>query len=176
MMSLVRSDMPVDRSFFFDICSTPLHEFHVRGLGHHSALAQGVCSALAARGYRTILSVTAYDPSAEQRCIQMVQQNKVDGIIGLTYNSLTVDEDLPFVGIDRSFRADIPRNGAASFGDIKFGCSFRSRSAVSLSKTPLLSPCAKRTVFILKFIFLYLRFRCSSGFATNVSISAGTLM
>ena len=141
-----------------------------------AALAQHLCTALTQRDHRMLLYVTASRPDIEQRCVTMVQQNRVDGIIGLTYNSLTVDKDLPFVGIDRSFRADIPRNGAASFGDIKFGCSFRSRSAVSLSKTPLLSPCAKRTVFILKFIFLYLRFRCSSGFATNVSISAGTLM
>ncbi|MCI8688056.1 MAG: hypothetical protein HFF57_07035 [Lawsonibacter sp.] len=117
MMSLVRSDMPVDRSFFFDICSTPLHEFHVRGLGHHSALAQGVCSALAARGYRTILSVTAYDRSAEQRCIQMVQQNKVDGIIGLTYNpELEIDPRLPYVSIDRTFSSSVPCVASDNFG------------------------------------------------------------
>lgn len=82
-----------------------------------SALAQGVCSTLAARGYRTILSVTAYDRSAEQRCIQMVQQNKVDGIIGLTYNpELKVDPNLPYVSIDRHFSRDVPCVASDNFG------------------------------------------------------------
>ncbi len=72
-------------------------------------LAQEVCSALAQRGYRTILSITAYDPEAEQRCIRMVQQNKVDGIIGLTYTpDLEVDPRLPYVSIDRYFGPNVP--------------------------------------------------------------------
>ena len=73
-----------------------------------AALAQHLCTALTQRDHRMLLYVTASRPDIEQRCVTMVQQNRVDGIIGLTYNSLTVDEDLPFVGIDRSFRADIP--------------------------------------------------------------------
>ncbi|MCI8538441.1 MAG: LacI family DNA-binding transcriptional regulator [Oscillospiraceae bacterium] len=82
-----------------------------------SALAQGVCSALAARGYRTILSITAYDQSAEQRCIQMVQQNKVDGIIGLTYNpELEIDPRLPYVSIDRTFSYSVPCVASDNFG------------------------------------------------------------
>ena len=82
-----------------------------------SMLAQGVCSVLAQRGYRTILSTTAYDPDAEQRCIQMVQQNKVDGIIGLTYNpELEIDPQLPYVSIDRYFSPNVPCVAADSFG------------------------------------------------------------
>ena len=82
-----------------------------------SALAQGVCSALAARGYRTILSITAYDRSAEQKCIQMVQQNKVDGIIGLTYNpELEIDPRLPYVSIDRYFSPSVPCVSSDNFG------------------------------------------------------------
>ena len=82
-----------------------------------SALAQGVCSALAARGYRTILSITAYDPEAEQKCIQMVQQNKVDGIIGLTYNpELDIDPRLPYVSIDRYFSPSVPCVSSDNFG------------------------------------------------------------
>ena len=74
-----------------------------------SSLAQAVCQELAARHYKTILSLTAFDPEAEQRCIQMVQQNKVDGIIGLTYNpELKVDPDLPYVSIDRYFNPSVP--------------------------------------------------------------------
>jgi len=82
-----------------------------------STLAQGICSALSQKGYRTILSTTAYDPEAEQRCIQMVQQNKVDGIIGLTYNpALEVDPQLPYVSIDRYFSPSVPCVSSDNFG------------------------------------------------------------
>ena len=80
------------------------------GVNHpfFAALAHHICEALARRDYRMLLYVTASNPEIEQNCVNMVRQNKADGIIGLTYNPLVVDEDLPFVGIDRSFRADIP--------------------------------------------------------------------
>lgn len=82
-----------------------------------SALAQHVCQALAARNYRLILSLTASDPDAEQRCIQMVQQNKVDGVIGLTYNpELEVDPRLPYVSIDRKFNPGTPCVSSNNFG------------------------------------------------------------
>ena len=81
-----------------------------------ASLAQHLCSALAQRDHRMLLYVTASRPDIEQRCVTMVQQNRVDGIIGLTYNPLEVDEDLPFVGIDRSFRADIPCVAADNYG------------------------------------------------------------
>ena len=51
-----------------------------------SVLAQNLCQALTKRGYRMFLSITDFDPAAEQRYIHMAQQNQVDGIIGLTYN------------------------------------------------------------------------------------------
>ena len=74
-------------------------------------------SALAARSYRTILSITAYDPEAEQKCIQMVRQNKVDGIIGLTYNpELDIDPRLPYVSIDRYFSPSVPCVASDNFG------------------------------------------------------------
>lgn len=82
-----------------------------------SMLAQEICSVLSQKGYRTILSTTAYDRSAEQRCIQMVQQNKVDGIIGLTYNpDLEVDPQLPYVSIDRYFSPNVPCVASDNFG------------------------------------------------------------
>ncbi len=82
-----------------------------------SALAQAVCLTLAAKGYKTLLSVTDYDPEAEQRCIRMVQQNKVDGIIGLTYTpDLEVDPRLPFVSIDRYFGPNVPCVSSDNFG------------------------------------------------------------
>ncbi len=49
-----------------------------------STLAQEIYQSLAARQYKMILALTSSDPESEQRCIKMVQQNKVDGIIGLT--------------------------------------------------------------------------------------------
>ena len=88
------------------------------GVNHpfFAALAQHTCEALARRDYRMLLYVTASNPEIEQNCVNMVRQNKADGIIGLTYNPLVVDEDLPFVGIDRSFRADIPCVAADNYG------------------------------------------------------------
>lgn len=61
------------------------------------------------RKYRMLLCSTDNDPNAEQEYITMVQQNKVDGIIGLTYKpDLHVDENTPFVSIDRFMGAHIP--------------------------------------------------------------------
>lgn len=88
------------------------------GVNHpfFASLAQYICEALAQRDYRMLLYVTASQPEMEQKCVNMVRQNKADGIIGLTYNPLVVDEDLPFVGIDRSFRPDIPCVAADNYG------------------------------------------------------------
>ena len=90
----------------------------VPGLDHpfFAVLAQHVCAALAQRDHRMLLYVTASRPDIEQSCISMVRQNKVDGIIGLTYNPLELDEDLPFVSIDRRLGADIPCVAADNFG------------------------------------------------------------
>lgn len=61
------------------------------------------------RGYRMILCCTEADCASEQEYIRMAQQNKVDGIIGLTYNpELAVDSGTRFVSIDRSFHPEIP--------------------------------------------------------------------
>ena len=81
----------------------------VPGLDHpfFSALAQQICIALAQRDHRMLVYVTASRPDMEQSCINMVRQNKVDGIIGLTYNPLELDEGLPFVSIDRSIAPNI---------------------------------------------------------------------
>ncbi len=82
-----------------------------------SALAQGAYEALAARAYKMFLSLTSSNPEAEQRCIKMVQQNKVDGIIGLTYNpNLEVDPQLPYVSIDRYFGPNVPCVSSDNFG------------------------------------------------------------
>lgn len=74
-----------------------------------SSLTHYINIALMKRKYRMLLCVTDYDPQQEQEYVRMAQQNKVDGIIGLTYNpELIVEENTPFVAIDRSMGPKIP--------------------------------------------------------------------
>ena len=42
-------------------------------------LSDAMIGELTRRDYRAIVSITNYDGQAEQRCLDMVQQNKVDG-------------------------------------------------------------------------------------------------
>ncbi|MBQ8238523.1 MAG: LacI family DNA-binding transcriptional regulator [Oscillospiraceae bacterium] len=84
---------------------------------YFSLLTHELTKALAQRNYRTMLLLTDFDPQAEQACIQMMQQNKVDGAIGLTYNpNLKLDGNLPFVAIDRYFSSTVPCVAADNFG------------------------------------------------------------
>lgn len=72
-------------------------------------LAYQINLSLLKRKYRMLLCCTEFDPGLEQEYVQMAQQNKVDGIIGLTYNpDLQVDDSIPFVAIDRSVGPHIP--------------------------------------------------------------------
>jgi LacI family transcriptional regulator len=74
-----------------------------------ASLANYINLELLRRKYRMLLCCTDYNPDSEQEYVTMAQQNKVDGIIGLTYNpKLVVDENTPFVSIDRSMGAKIP--------------------------------------------------------------------
>lgn len=82
-----------------------------------SSLAQQVCLALTQQNYRMLLYVTGSHPDVEQACINMVRQNKADGIIGLTYNpKLQIDEDLPFVSLNRCFSPSIPCVSSDNYG------------------------------------------------------------
>lgn len=75
----------------------------------YASLTYYINIALMKKRYRMLLCATDYDPQQEQEYVMMAQQNKVDGIIGLTYNpNLTVDENTPFVAIDRSMGPKIP--------------------------------------------------------------------
>ena len=61
------------------------------------------------RKYRMLLCTTDHNPDMEQEYVTMARQNKVDGIIGLTYNpNLIVDENIPFISIDRCISPHIP--------------------------------------------------------------------
>lgn len=76
---------------------------------YFSKLTHQINLSLLRRKYRMLLCSTDNDQKAEQEYITMAQQNKVDGIIGLTYNpNLQVNENTPFVSIDRSMGHNIP--------------------------------------------------------------------
>ena len=111
-----------------------------------ASLAQHLCTALAQRDHRMLLYVTASRPDIEQRCVTMVQQNRVDGIIGLTYNPLEVNEELPFVSIDRCFSSDMPCVAADNYSGgriaaeklLELGCrrlAFLRTGSVNLGET-----------------------------------------
>ncbi len=72
-------------------------------------LVHHINTALLKRRYRMLLCTTDYDSRMEQEYITITKQNKVDGIIGLTYNpNLHLEETIPFVSIDRSIGPHIP--------------------------------------------------------------------
>ena len=61
------------------------------------------------RDQQMMLCFTEYDRNREQELISMAQQNRVDGIIALTYKpDLIIPEEIPFVTIDRFFSASVP--------------------------------------------------------------------
>lgn len=74
-----------------------------------ATLAQHINRTLQNLKYRMLLCTTESNPEIEQEYITMLQNNMVDGIIGLTYNpNLVVPEGIPFVSIDRSMGSGIP--------------------------------------------------------------------
>ncbi len=82
-----------------------------------ASVAYHINIALIKRQYRMLLCCTDYDPKQEQEYVTMAQQNKVDGIIGLTYNpALVVEENTPFVAIDRPIGSKIPCVACDNFG------------------------------------------------------------
>ncbi|WP_317912696.1 LacI family DNA-binding transcriptional regulator [Carnobacterium maltaromaticum] len=87
---------------------------------------------LKALGYKIFLCNSTGDPAVEDEYIQMIKQNKVDGIIGITYTDIdkSVSSDIPFVSIDRHFTskvtivaADSKQGGKIAFNELnKRGC------------------------------------------------------
>lgn len=87
---------------------------------------------LKAVGYKIFLCNSTGDPAVEDEYIQMIKQNKVDGIIGITYTDIdkSVSSDIPFVSIDRHFTskvtivaADSKQGGEIAFNELnKRGC------------------------------------------------------
>lgn len=72
-------------------------------------LADCINRELTARKYRMLFYATDYDPVQEQEMIYLAEQQKVDGIICLSYNpNLQVSSEIPVVSIDRCFDSGIP--------------------------------------------------------------------
>ncbi|MCR5021141.1 LacI family DNA-binding transcriptional regulator [Ruminococcus sp.] len=78
-------------------------------LPFYGKLVYFVNRSLLKRGYRMLLCCTDFDHSLEQEYIDMAQQNKVDGIIILSYNpSPVISPDLPVISFDRYLNQNIP--------------------------------------------------------------------
>lgn len=69
------------------------------------------------RNYKMMICFTEYDRDRETEFIQLAQQNRVDGIIALTYHpSLVIPAGVPFVTIDRFFSSSVPCVASDNFG------------------------------------------------------------
>ena len=97
-----------------------------------AVLADAMTECLMRHQYRALLMITNYDPEAETKCFLLGQQNKVDGVIALTYhpNLAEIDDSTPIVTLDRHLPGRIPcvssdnyRGGEiAAEKLIEFGC------------------------------------------------------
>ena len=82
-----------------------------------SKLVDCINRELSARKYRMLFYATDYDPAQEQELVHLAEQQKVDGIICLSYNPhLQVSPDVPLVSIDRYFGAQIPCVASDNYG------------------------------------------------------------
>lgn len=76
----------------------------------YSMLLQGLERALSQHGKQTLLCISGGEKEKEIQYFEMACANKVDGIIGVTFSDVEdyLTDDLPFVSIERRFRAKIP--------------------------------------------------------------------
>ena len=80
-------------------------------------LANSINRALSQKKHRMLLFATDYDPDQEQKYVILAEQQKVDGIICLSYNpELKVSDNVPLVSIDRYFGAKIPCVASDNYG------------------------------------------------------------
>lgn len=82
-----------------------------------ASLANHINIALSTRKYQMFFCGSDYDPLHEQELINLAEQQKVDGIICLSYNpELKVSPDVPLVSIDRYFGAPVPCVSCDNYG------------------------------------------------------------
>ena len=122
---------------------------------YFALLVHHINVALEKRNYKMMLCFTGYDQNREIEFIQMAQQNRVDGIIALTYNpKLSIPEDLPFVTIDRFFSVSVPCIASDNFGGgylaahklKEFGC--RSVAFIRAGSTLTNEPSKRKDGFV----------------------------
>ena len=84
---------------------------------YFSLLVNAINKVLIARKYWMAYYSSDYDPEQEQEFVHLAAQQKVDGVICLSYNSkLVVPENVPLVSIDRYFGAKIPCVSSDNYG------------------------------------------------------------
>ena len=98
-------------------------------------LTDNICQVLMKRGFRTLLATTESDMEMENQCIRLARQHKVEGIIALTYNQdIEVDENIPFVSIDRFYTNRVPCVASDNYG----GGQLAAKKLVGLGAKKLL--------------------------------------
>lgn len=84
---------------------------------YFASLVNSIGKALAAKKHHMVFFGTDYDPEMEQDYVRLAEQQKVDGIICLSYNpKLEVSDEIPLVSIDRYFGAKIPCVSSDNYG------------------------------------------------------------
>lgn len=83
-----------------------------------SEFAYHVEKELAKRRYKLFICNAEEDGQKEFEYLQMLEKNKVDGIIGITYSDIDqyFSSNLPFVSIDRHFSEKIPYVTSDNYG------------------------------------------------------------
>ena len=82
-----------------------------------SVLVNCINQALTRRKYRMLYFSSDHDPEQEQKYVWLAEQQKVDGIICLSYNpSLQVGQNVRLVSIDRYFGGRIPCVASDNYG------------------------------------------------------------
>lgn len=82
-----------------------------------TSLVSAIGRALAAKGCRMLVYETDYDPGMEQANVILAEQQKVDGIICLSYNqNLKVSDGVTLISIDRYFGTRIPCVASDNYG------------------------------------------------------------
>ncbi len=115
-----------------------------------AALTYHINKALAKRSYRMLLCSTEASPEMEQAYLDMALQNKVDGVISLSYNeSPRVQPGTPLVTIDRHISAAFPCIASDNFGGgklavqqlLRLGCKHLAYLSIG---SPLPNEASKR--------------------------------
>lgn len=82
-----------------------------------ASMVNCISKALSRRKYRMLYFSSDHNPDLEQKYVWLAEQQKVDGIICLSYNpKLQVSPEVPMVSIDRYFGSRIPCVAADNYG------------------------------------------------------------